>query len=279
MVLMSFMQGKSHHLKTGFYRIILCLALWLGGIAAGCSSLDVYNQDTATPTTTATESIQATATATIDWFPSTSTLTQAVITAQPSITTTLEPPPSLGSLIFKDNFSDKSLWLAGQFQAGIIAYGDQELSLAISQAGGVLISTRKEPAGDNFYLMVTATPSLCLSDDYYGVQFREADEGDFYRYVVSCSGKIRLERWKGGVGLLLLDWTPSAQAFPNNQRTYQLGVWAVGSQLKIYLNNVLQFSTTDSSVASGGWALYARSMGKTAVTISFSNLSVYQARK
>jgi hypothetical protein len=115
-----------------------------------------------------------------------------------------------------------------------------------------------------------------LNDDYYGVQFRMSSAGDFYRFVVSCSGKIRLERWKDGSGLLLLDWTASAQALPNNAKTYKIGIWAVDSEIKLYLNNVLQASLSDSSLSSGGWALYARSMGDNPVTVTFSNLSAYQ---
>ena len=78
---------------------------------------------------------------------------------------------------------------------------------------------------------------------------------------------------------MLHDWSASAQALPNNTGTYKLGVWAVGNDLRLYIDNVLQFSASDASLSSGGLGLYARSMGDTAVTVSFANLAVYHASR
>jgi len=133
-----------------------------------------------------------------------------------------------------------------------------------------------EPVLTDFYLEITATPSLCLNNDNYGIQFRMSSPTDFYRFIVSCLGQIRLERLKAGVGQVLLDWTLSAQALPNSTGTYKLGVWMVRQTLKLYLNELLQFSVVDDSLASGGLGLFARSMGENPVTIGFSNLEVYQ---
>ena len=218
--------------------------------------------------------ITASSTPTIIWFPSTPTSTKPV-TPSP-IAPTLAPPPAVGNLIFKDDFTNHSIWTSGQSAAGIIAYGIGELDLAISLPHGVLISQRTEPVLTDFYLEVSAAPSLCLNADNYGIQFRMSSPNDFYRYVISCQGKIRLERLKGGVGQVLLDWTGSAQALPNSSGTYQLGIWMNGTDLKLYLNSVLQFSTEDSSLSSGGLGLFDRSMGDNPVTVGFSNLVVYQ---
>ncbi len=216
-------------------------------------------------------------TATINWFPSTFTPTP-FNTPLPA-TATPAPPPPVGSLIYQDDFTHPGLWLTGQFSVGTIAYGNNELNLAISEPRSVLISTRLEPALTDFYLEVTAIPSLCLAGDDYGIQFREASPNDFYRFLISCNSQVRLERLKGGAGQVLHDWSASAQAFPNTSGTYKLGIWAVGNDLRFYIGNVLQFSVSDASLSTGGLGLYARSMGDTAVTISFANLAVYQASR
>ena len=228
-----------------------------------------------TPTSQPSPTLTLAETPTINWFPPTFTSTP-FNTPLPA-TATPAPPPPVGSLIYQDDFTHPGLWLTGQFNVGTIAYGNSELSLAISQPRGVLLSTRPEPVLGDFYLEVTAIPSLCLTSDAYGIQFRMASSNSFYRFSVSCNGQVRLERLKDGAGQVLHDWSASAQAFPNATGTYKLGVWAVGSDLRLYIDDILQFSVSDASLSTGGLGLYARSMGDTAVTVSFTNLAVYQA--
>ena len=234
-----------------------------------------FQEQGLTPTNPGSPTPALTGTPTTNWFPP--TLTPTAFNTPLPATATPAPPPPVGSVIYQDDFSHTGLWVAGQFPSGIIAYGKGELSLAISLPKGVLVSTRSEPVLTDFYLEVTAAPSLCLNGDNYGVQFRMSSSSDFYRFSISCNGQVRLERLKGGVGLLLHDWSISAQALPNNSGSYKLGVWAVGSELRLYLNDVQQFSASDASLSFGGLGLFVRSMGETAVTVSFSSLVVYQA--
>ena len=228
----------------------------------------------ATSTIQASPTELATSTPTIDWFPA--TFTPTFLPTAPPTTPTPAAPPARGNLIYQDDFTRKGLWTTGQFAAGGIAYGKSELSLAVSEPRGALTSSRLEPALSNFYLEVTAAPSLCLNGDNYGIQFRMSSTKDFYRFILSCAGQVRLERIKGGTGLVLHDWSASAQALPNSSGTYRLGVRAVGSDLRLYINDILQFTASDASLSSGGLGLFVRSMGSTAVTINFSNLAIYQ---
>jgi hypothetical protein len=186
------------------------------------------------------------------------------------------PTPAAGSLIFGDDFSNHTLWVSGEFDAGTIAYGPDMLSLAISQAHGILTSRRPDPVLTDFYLVINVAPSMCLNNDVFGVLFRMSTPNDFYRFSQTCTGQIRLERLKDGVGQVLHDWIGSAQALPAPSGVYKLGIWADGSDLRFFIDDVLQFNVKDSSLASGGLGLYARSMGDNAVTVSFSNLEVYQ---
>jgi hypothetical protein len=250
---------------------IFCLAF------VGLAACSILANQPLTPTSSAIPTLILTDTPTTNWFPPTFTPT-LFNTPLPS-TATPAPPPPVGSLIYQDDFTHQGLWTTGEFTVGAIAYGNGELSLAISQPKGVLISPRAEPALSDFYLEVTAIPSLCLDGDNYGIQFRMASPSDYYRFIVSCNGQVRLERLKGGLGQVLHDWSASAQALPNNTGTYKLGVWAVGNDIRLYIDNVLQFSVSDASLSSGGLGLYARSMGDTAVTVSFANLAVYQASR
>lgn len=252
--------------------VFISSLLWVG--LAACS---LPANQPLTPTSQASPTLILTDTPTTNWFPP--TLTPSLFNTPLPATATPAPPPIIGSLIYQDDFTHPGLWTTGQFTMGAIAYGNGELSLAISQPRGVLISPRAESALSDFYLEVTAIPSLCLDGDNYGIEFRETSPYDFYRFIVSCNGQVRLERLKGGEGQVLHDWSASAQALPNHTGTYKLGVWAVGNDLRLYIENVLQFSVSDASLSSGGLGLYARSMGDTAVTISFANLAVYQTSR
>lgn len=227
-----------------------------------------------TPTIQTSPTVIGSPTPTINYFPS--TMTPTTVATQAPATPTLPPPPLKGTLIYQDDFTKPGAWSTGLFAVGAIAYGNGTLGLAISLPHGVLISTRPEPVLTDFYLEITATPSLCLNGDNYGIQFRMTSANDFYRFILSCAGQMRLERLKGGVGQVLHDWSASAQALPNISRDYRLAVWAVGEELRLYIDGMLQFTLNDGSLSTGGLGLFARSAGETPVTVTFSNLAVYQ---
>ena len=249
---------------------MLCLAI-LGLAACSLPTRQVDATSTQANPTTVTSP-----TPTTDWFPVTFTPT-TFTTAVPVTPTPLPTPPvSYGKLIYQDDFTQPGGWTTGQFTAGAIAYGNGQLGLAITQPHGVLSSKRAEPVLSNFYLEITATPSLCLNADNYGIQFRMSSANDFYRFTITCAGQLRLERLKAGAGQVLHDWSASAQALPTISGDYRLAVWANGDELSLYIGGVLQFTLHDGSLSTGGLGLFARSMGDTPVTITFSKLAVYE---
>ena len=275
MLLIILRGGRTPFAPTTFTICVqLCLSVVSISTIVGLAACGMVPSQEVTPTSQASPAELTTSTPTIDWFPA--TFTPTVLPTAPPTTPTPVGTPSRGSLIYQDDFTRPGLWTTGQFAAGGIAYGKGELSLAVSEPRGALTSTRLEPALSNFYLEVTAAPSLCLDGDNYGVQFRMSSLKDFYRFILSCVGQVRLERIKDGTGLVLHDWTASAQALPNASGTYRLGIRAVGSDLSLYINDVLQFSASDASLSSGGLGLLVRSMGSTAVTVNFTNLAVYK---
>jgi hypothetical protein len=178
-------------------------------------------------------------------------------------------------VLLRDDFSSHKLWKTGEMDDGNIAYGQNELSLAVARPKGSLISLREQTALSDYYLEITAAPSLCRGNDNYGILFRVASPTDFYRLLVSCSGQVRLERLVNGQGTLLQDWTPSPQINPGEPGAYRLGVWAKGKELRFYINNTFQFGRQDAALAEGSLGLFARAMGDNAVTVTFSNLIVY----
>lgn len=214
----------------------------------------------------------ATPTATIQWFPPTETPRPL---ATPTALPTADLRPGIGNLILEDNFEENPLWQTQRSAAGSVAFGKEELTLAVSQPQGTLFSFRSEPALDDFYLEITASPSLCRGADMYGLLLRAASPQDTYRFLIACNGMLRLERIKNSKVAILQDWTPSAQVPPGSPLVLRLGVWALNNELRFFINDVYQFGVHDTVWRRGRLGVFARSAGKSALTVNFSLLEVY----
>jgi hypothetical protein len=249
--------GISHFLLPGL--VVLLTA---------CQTLAI-----APSTETATSLPSPTSTTTPVWFPPTVTPTLADTPMLP--TATPQPPSGLGPVLIQDDFNIQKFWQVGRMDAGNIAYGTKELTLAVAQAKGSLLSLRDQTILTDFYLQITITPNLCQENDIYGILFRAVDS-NFYRFLLSCMGQMRLERLLNGQGTLLQDWTYSPLLTSGTLGAHRFGIWAVGNHMRFYIDNTFQFSVTDSALAIGTLGLYARSMYDSAETITFSDLLVNQ---
>lgn len=224
---------------------------------------------TLTPTPPASD----TPTATIVWFPPTSTATAAP-TLPPAPTE--DDRPGLGNLIFTDSFDDPQYWNTANSAEASAMLTRNRLVLSIIAPGPLSItSLRSQPTVGDFYAEITADVSLCSGKDQYGLLFRAAGSGDYYRFVLNCSGQERLERVRGGVAYSVHDWLSSNDIPSGAPAQVELSVWAVGNEMRFFLNDNYQFSTVDPVFSSGGFGFYAYANGKSPVTISFSDLSVY----
>ncbi len=254
-------------------------ARWLRGLVfvfclaalAGC--LPVAPSPTPLPPTpTFTPAPTGTATATIVWFPPTKTFTPAPTRY---ISPTADLRPVLGATLLEDTFADGKSWSTSRTGIGSIAYGKSELTLAVSAARGTLVSLRKSPELADFYLEIDALPSLCRNEDAYGLLLRASSTQDFYRLVLTCSGRVRLERLKGAKVVPLQDWVSSGQLPPGGLMRSHLGVYARGKELRIFINDIYQFSINDPVWTRGMLGVFARSSADTPLTVSFSNLIVH----
>jgi hypothetical protein len=234
-------------------------------ILSGCAGTPEEPLPTVTPSPTKPP------TATIDWFPATSTPTRAPTqTIQP----TPDQRPALGEVVLTDDFTHEDTWQTNQNSQGGAAFGKGDLTIAISTPGGYIASLNKEAMLTDFYLEITMSPSLCRGDDAYGLLFRAANTLDNYRLLINCSGMVRLERMIGGKPVPLRDWEPSGQAPPGSPLEIRVGVWVVRNELRFFMNDFYQFTARDPVHKMGGIGVFARSGGKNALTVSFSNLVV-----
>jgi hypothetical protein len=219
-----------------------------------------------------------TSTPTIVWFPPTATYTPIPALTLP-VTPTLDAQSLFGSLIFADDFSQAELWALGRTTAGSMALGKSELSLVVSQPDGYLYSQRKGTDLKDYYLEITASPSICRGGDEYGLLLRISPSQDYYRFALSCDGQARLDRLVDGEATSpqppVMNWAIPPGA-PSSSR---LGAWLVGKEMRFYVNNEHIFTVNDPLLPRGGLGVFARASSEDSVTVNFSDLRVYEALK
>ncbi|MBC8504205.1 MAG: hypothetical protein ISR58_08325 [Anaerolineales bacterium] len=225
-----------------------------------------------TPFVSATPSSTETPTPTVVWFPPTDTPT-IMPTVLPSATP--EMRPGLGGLLFSDDFDLPTDWTLLETESSSISVSNNELTAALSREKGYIYSVREGALFSNFYAEFTASPNLCNGLDEYGMLIRYQSPGNFYRYSLSCDGQVRLDRVVGGTASSPQPWMVTTSVPSAAPSTSRLGVWAVGNEMRFFVNDQHQFTITDKALPSGAMGVFVRSGGSNAVTISFSDLVVY----
>ncbi len=252
--------------------LALLLALALAALSA-CAPAAGSPAATALASPSATSFSAATATPTIVWFPPTPTFTPY---ATQAVIPTPEMHPGLGDVLVSDGFSSAFAWQTSKTEAGSVVVENDELDVALHQPQAYLSSLLAQPVPDNFYVEITASPSLCMGNDTYGLLLRATGTQNFYRLLLSCSGQIRLERIVNGQVSLMQDWTPSGQVPPGAPGAARIAVWAVGPEIRVFVNDIYQFSARDPVLSSGSLGVFARSGGQNDVTVSFTELVIRQ---
>jgi hypothetical protein len=244
----------------------LSLSTILFLILTGCSNVfqqPVFN--TSTPT------ISPSPSATVIWFPATSTPTQ-VPTKQPEPTENLQP--AVGDIRIKDDFSDTSLWSTTSDPGGKIVYANNELTLAVQDSKTYIASIFSSQDIGDASIEITSNVTLCKALDSYGFLVRASNGMNGYRFLVNCQGQVKLEVLKNGRASTVVDWMQSGQILPGSPYQLKISVWLVKNELRFFLNDIFQFSTRDAIYTSGKIGVFARQAADTPITVSFSNLIV-----
>ncbi|MDX9863322.1 MAG: hypothetical protein RBT34_00810 [Anaerolineaceae bacterium] len=236
------------------------------------SACAVFSPPEAAPWPTATAT--ALPTKTPVWFPATATNTpRPPATPVPSVTP--NQYPGIDALILKDGFLADDGWPEFRKNTGSAVLGPGELTLSVTDEDGYVTIFRSSPTVDDFYLEVQANPRLCQVTDSYGLLVRAASGLDYYRFSVSAEGQIRADRFRGGNVVVLQAWEPSGQVPRGCPVSLKLGVWAVGDELRFFVNDVFQFSVEDAAIARGQIGFFARSKSETVLSVTFSDLELY----
>lgn len=240
--------------------LILC------GLISACSVLDAPTVEPY-PTPTATETpIQ---TPTRVWFPPSAT---SPAQAFATYTATPEMRPGLGDTTLRDSFTDASLWNTASSSDGSASVERGRLTL-VAREGMYIFSLRRSLDASKFYVEVTARPSLCRGGDTYGILVR-ANAVAYYRFALSCDSMVSAERIRFNNRQVLQEPISSGDAPPGAPGEVRIGVWAVGAEMRLFLNGRFQFAVSDPSYGNGTLGFFANSAGDTPVTISFTDLTL-----
>jgi hypothetical protein len=181
--------------------------------------------------------------------------------------------PGVGDVIAEDDFSDEHVWDTASSETGSAAISRNRLTLTV-QPEYYLSSMRRELPLSDFYAEITARPSLCRGDDSYGLIIRGVGSS-FYRFLLSCNGQVWAERISGGTKLTMQEPVASGDA-PAAPGEVRIGMWAVGNEMRLFLNGRHQFTMSDPLFPIGALGMFVRSNGETPVTVSFLDLAVYE---
>lgn len=208
---------------------------------------------------------------TVVWFPLSATPSPKIV---PTKKPTPEQKPGVGSILLNDNFSSAAFWNTAVSDQASVDVSNNQLTIAV-QPGISGISLRQDIILNDFYAELTARPSLCLGTDAYGLLFRAPNNIAYYRYVISCDGSAGVDRFSVRTPHPLQPPLLSADVPPGAPGEVRLGIWAAGHEFHFFLNDHYQFSVNDKSYSFGAIGVFAQSNGKTPVTVSFSDLVIY----
>jgi hypothetical protein len=178
----------------------------------------------------------------------------------------------IGELIASDDFNDPEEWDTAFSDEGSASISRDRLTL-VAQPGVYITSLQRQMVLGNFYAEITARPSLCRGEDEYGFLVR-ASAVTYYRFALTCNGQAHAERISLRERHDLQEPVVSGDVPPGAPGEVRIGVWASGSELRLFLNGRFQFSFNDLNLSSGTVGVFAHAVGDTPVTVAFSDLRV-----
>jgi hypothetical protein len=206
------------------------------------------------------------------WFPATATPTQLP-------TLVRSPTPDLrlgvGDLIVQNGFVSEEDWYQLAGDIGNISFSSRRINLAINEPPGLIFAYRETPILSDFYAEVTAEVNFCQGNDEYGMMVRVGSpRPDHFRFAFECDGEVKVTQIRGNSGSILEPQVQDAAipvGFPGEIR---LGVWALGEEIRFFLNDRYLFSIEDRVIGEGALGVYLRAREDNPMSVTFSELEI-----
>jgi hypothetical protein len=112
---------------------------------------------------------------------------------------------------------------------------DNQITLGV-QSGTYVVTLRDDRVFSDFYAEIKAKPILCRDGDEYGLLVRGTAVAH-YRFVLACNGLVRADRASVEERHILQDYVLSGDVPPGAPSEVNIGVWAVGDEMQLFLND------------------------------------------
>lgn len=163
----------------------------------------------------------------------------------------------LGAPTWRDTFKNANNWYLLQTANTEFKVKNGALIMEATPGGREEWGLATHAALQDFYMEVEfRTGEPCNGKDRYGLLFRAPNPNAGYVYGFSCEGRYRIYKWDGTNYAPLQEWTASAAILSGANQTNRLGVWANGSTLKLYANNILLTEIYDNTYLKGRFGLF-----------------------
>jgi hypothetical protein len=183
----------------------------------------------------------------------------------------------MGTLLYRDDFSEPSIWTRYETVNSNVTISNNHITLALNQSEGLIYGFRTEPQMTDFYAELDASPNFCEDEDEYGLMVRlNGTRLDHYRFVITCDGRASVTRVVNNRGNVIVDWQSHPLIPTTFPRSSRLGVWVNGSDLRFFINDFLLISVTDAIITEGTLGVFVRASGSSPISVNFSDLEVYR---
>lgn len=185
---------------------------------------------------------------------------------------------TLGSVILAEPFDNIKAW---EF------YEDAEENIRLEVLDGVY----QVQAGDigyiwglndqehsNVVMEVSANQLSAFEDNAYGVMCRAdtSNNGDGYYFLISGDGYYSIAKGEGDDVNSIVDWT-SSSAINKGTGKNTIRAVCIGDYLSLYVNDKFMADARDGTFASGYAGFVANANTGGDVTVSFDDLTIWEA--
>jgi hypothetical protein len=96
----------------------------------------------------------------------------------------------------------------------------------------------------------------------------------YYRFVISCDGRAKVVRVSHTGSRVIVPWESFAAIPSFAPSESRLAVWAVGEDIRFFINDQYLFSIRDPVLGEGTLGVFVRTSGETAISVNFSDLVI-----
>jgi hypothetical protein len=151
--------------------------------------------------------------------------------------------------------------------SGVSSYEDEHVRFEIADSRMKMTAFNPDlyegwrlswPVLEDFYIEATFETGECSGRDRYGLFLRASnieENPHGYLFGLTCDGRYSLRSFDGEF-TILSDWTFSDNVSSGSDQTNLVGFWAVGDQIRLYVNGIRLAEIQDATFKEGPYGLF-----------------------